>query len=478
MPLIEQELGEAFAGAVKRKANNTKKLRLAVRKTAKQVVTNSSEVMVKITGFGKGAGHVKAGLEYIGRINDRHKDDVELENDRGDVFIGRDEVDELFKSWERDFSLGRRHENQRDTVKMVLSMPENTEPEAVRNAVRAFAKDTFGHNHEYVFALHTDEPHPHCHLIVKMQGVDGKRLNPRKADLQTWREGFAENLRRFGVDAAATPRPSRGVVKKAEPSVIRHIERGDKTHKPRVSKVRAAKIKEAANELAAEAKGAPVTPKPWEAAIKARREKVRQAWLATATALEQEDTRKTFNQKEAKNERPQYDRISADEARPAQRAAALYQSNLAKSRRQTSPRAFARVRNLSGVGVVHDRRKAEMLLQPDASDRLGRQGRPDPEMRRPRAGDIGATGGAKRLTDYEGTAEENKALADRIRDFVAAMPSIETERQQIKRELAEKFTKHVEKTPTPALPPSAPGRGQKNGADQAAPKGGGKGVQR
>jgi len=137
------------------------------------------------------------------------------------------------------------------------------------------------------------------------------------------------------------------------------------------------------------------------------------------------------------------------------------------------------VRNLSGVGVVHDRRKIEMLLQSDASDRLGRQGRPDPEMRRPRAGDIGATGGAKRLTDYEGTAAENKALADRIRDFVAAMPSIETERQQIKRELAEKFTKRLEKTPTPALPLSAPEHGiQKNGADKAAPKGGGKDVQR
>ena len=472
MPLIEQELGEAFAGAVKRKANNTKKLRLAVRKTAKQVVTNSSEVMVKITGFGKGGGHVKAHLDYISR-----KGDVELENDRGEVFSGKEEVNEFFKSWEGDFSRGRRHANQRDTVHMVLSMPENTEPEAVRNAVRGFAKEAFGQNHEYVFALHTDEPHPHCHLTVKMQGVDGKRLNPRKADLQTWREGFAENLRRFGVDAAATPRPSRGVVKKAEPSVIRHIERGDKTHKPRVSKVRAAKIKEAANELAAEAKGVPVTPKPWESAIKARREKVRQAWLATATALEQEDTRKTFNQKEAKNERPQYDRINADEARPAQRAAALYQSNLAKSRRQASPRAFARVRNLSGIGVVHDGRKSEMLLQSDAPDRMGREGSPDSEMRRARTGDIGATGSAKRVTDYQGTAAENKALADRIRGFVAAMPSIDTERQQIKRELAEKFTKHVEKILPPALPPSAQER-QKNGADQAAPKGGGKDVQR
>lgn len=473
MPLIEAELGEAFAGAVKRKANNTKKLRLAVRKTAKRVVTNSSEVMVKITGFGKGGGHVKAHLDYISR-----KGDVELENDRGEVFSGKEEVNEFFKGWEGDFSRGRRHANQRDTVHMVLSMPENTEPEAVRNAVRGFAKDTFGQNHEYVFALHTDEPHPHCHLTVKMQGVNGKRLNPRKADLQTWRESFAENLRHFGVDAAATPRPSRGVIKKAEASVIRHIERGDKTHKPRVSKVRAAKIKEAANELAVEAKGVPATPKPWESAIKARQEKVRQAWLATATALEQEDTRKTFNQKEAKNERPQYDRISADDARPAQRAAALYQSNLAKSRRKASPRTFARVRNLSGLGVVHDGRKAEMLLQPDAPDRMGRQGRADSEMRRARAGDIGATGGAKRLTDYEGTTAENKALADRIRGFVAAMPGIDTEHQRIKRELAEKFTKSIQNAPTPALPTSAPDHGQKNGAGQAAPKGGGKDVQR
>lgn len=470
MSLIEQELGEAFAGAVKRKANNTKKLRFAVRKTAKQVVTNSSEVMVKITGFGKGGGHVKAHLDYISR-----KGDVELENDRGEVFSGKEEINEFFKGWEGDFSRGRRHENQRDTVHMVLSMPENTEPEAVRNAVRGFAKDTFGQNHEYVFALHTDEPHPHCHLTVKMQGVDGKRLNPRKADLQAWREGFAENLRKFGVDAAATPRPSRGVVKKAEPSVIRHIERGDKTHKPRVSKVRAAKIKEAADELSAEAKGVPATPKPWEEAIKARQQKIRRAWLAAADALEHEDTRKTFNQKEAKNERPQYDRIGADEARPTQRAAALYQSNLAKSRRQASPRAFARVRNLSGLGVVHDRGNTEMLLRPDAPDRMGRQGRADSEMRRAGTGDFGATGRVKRVTDYEGTAADNKALAGRIRGFVEAMPSIDTERQQIKRELAGKFTKRVDKGLAPA---SVPEQGQKNGADQAAPKGGEKDVQR
>jgi type IV secretory pathway VirD2 relaxase len=182
---------------------------------------------------------------------------------------------------------------------MVLSMPESTDPEAVRE----FAQTTFGKNHEYVFVLYTDEPHPHCYVTVKLLGFNGKRLNPRKADLQQ-REGFAEKLREQGVNAEATPRISRGVVKKAEPSVIRHIERGDKTHKPRIAKVKAAKIKEAADELSAEANGLSVASKPWESAIKTQQNAIRQAWLAAAV-LEQKNTRITFNQQEPHNECPQ-----------------------------------------------------------------------------------------------------------------------------------------------------------------------------
>ncbi|MDG5827073.1 relaxase/mobilization nuclease domain-containing protein (plasmid) [Xylella fastidiosa subsp. pauca] len=245
MGIIEAELGSALSPAVKRKVNNTKKL----RSTAKRVTGRSSEVMVKVTGFGKGAGHVKAHLDYITRNGK-----LEMENDRGEIFNGKEEVKEFFKDWEKDFGDGKRHKNQRDTMHMVLSMPETTDSESVKKSVREFAKATFGKNHEYVFVLHTDEPHPHCHLTVKCLGFDGIRLNPRKADLHQWREGFAEKLRDQGVEAEATPRRSRGVVKKAEPNVIRHIERGDKTHEPRVSKVKAAKVKEAAMELVAESR--------------------------------------------------------------------------------------------------------------------------------------------------------------------------------------------------------------------------------
>ncbi len=444
MTIIETELGNALNPAVKRKANNTRDL----RSEAKRVTGKASEVMVKITGFGKGAGHVKAHLDYISRNGK-----LELENDRGEIFNGKEEVKDLFKDWEKDFGDGKRRKNQRDTMHMVLSMPEGTDPESVRNATRAFTKATFGKNHEYVFALHTDEPHPHCHVTVKCLGFDGKRLNPRKDDLQQWREDFAQTLRDQGVDAEATPRRSRGVVKKAEPSVIRHIERGDETHPPRVSKVRASQIKEAAQELVAESRGVPVVAKPWEEAIKDRQKEIRSAWLAAAAALENEPINITFNNKEVRNERPNYDRSSARRERAVQRAAALYQSNLEKSGRQASPRTVASVRNLSGLGLVHNERAAKVLLQANAPDRLGKERAADPQVRWPGASAPSAHSSRGVIREYQRTADENKTLAARIRGFVDAMPGIETERDRLKRQLAQQFTKPIEQKKITGLQP-------------------------
>lgn len=462
MAIIESELGSALHAAVKRKSNNTRNL----RSEAKRVTGGSSEVMVKVTGFGKGAGHVKAHLDYISRNGK-----LELENDRGEIFNGKEEIKDFFKDWEKDFGDGQRHKNQRDTMHMVLSMPETIDAESVKNAVREFTKTTFGKNHEYVFALHTDEPHPHCHVTVKCLGFDGTRLNPRKADLQEWREGFADKLRDQGVDAVATPRSSRGVVKKAEPNVIRHIERGDKTHEPRVSKVMAAKIKEAAQELSAEAKGLPVTSKPWEESIKAKQQEIRRSWLNVAEVIEHENTRKTFNQKEAHNERPNYERISPEQARAGQRATAVYQSNLAKFGRKTPPRTLSSVRNLSSSRVVQHERAAKVLLRENAHDRMGRQRTADIEMRRARAGDSSDPRREERIKGYQPTAEENKALAASIRGFVAAMPPIDTERHKIKRDLARKFTNQIEKNQIANIEPvQKSNAAQKNSAEPAAPK--------
>ena len=68
-------------------------------------------------------------------------------------------------------------------------------------------------------ALHAEEKgkhgmHPHVHLVVKAEHeYGGPRLNPRKADLQRWRERFAEYLTELGVAATATRREDRGFVK-------------------------------------------------------------------------------------------------------------------------------------------------------------------------------------------------------------------------------------------------------------------------
>ena len=287
MSLIEAELRKALEPTVRRKANTTRNFRAIANRLTARNATSSSEVMVKITGFGKGGSHVRSHLDYIARNGK-----LELENDRGEVFDTQAKVREYFKDWEADLGNSKRHKNQRDTMHLVLSMPETTDPEAVRGAARAFAKELYGHNHEYVMALHhpgndKDSKQPHVHLSVKCLGFDETRLNPGRADLQHWRETFAEKLRDIGVDATATPRKSRGIVKKAERSVIQHIVTGDKTHPPRTSIAKQAREAEAARELSHELQGIPMAPTPWEQAVAVKQGEIRLAWLAAAKAIEE-----------------------------------------------------------------------------------------------------------------------------------------------------------------------------------------------
>ncbi len=42
--------------------------------------------------------------------------------------------------------------------------------------------------------LHEDTNSPHVHLAVRVERMDGVRLNPRPTDLRRWRERFAANL--------------------------------------------------------------------------------------------------------------------------------------------------------------------------------------------------------------------------------------------------------------------------------------------
>ena len=151
----------------------------------------------------------------------------------------------------------------RESFHLVLSMPEGTDELAVKRAARDFAAREFS-GHAYVMAQHTFETdpdpepsrHPHVHLIVKARGDDLVRLNPRKADLQRWREGFAQALNEHGIDAAATKRMQRLQRQRGEKQAVREIRDNGRVLErigkaPRSADVKAASIAKERRVLAA-----------------------------------------------------------------------------------------------------------------------------------------------------------------------------------------------------------------------------------
>jgi len=189
-------------------AEQAQRVRERVARTARKV----PEVMVKITSSCRGMKQIGRHLDYISR-----KGQIDLEDQDGLIVRGKDPLKDLKSDWR----MGGPEEiaddsTRRDTLNIVFSMPAHTDEVSMKRAVRAFAAAEF-EGHQYVFAYHTqatdpdpDPPaHPHVHLSVKTLGLNGRRLNPRKADLQRWREGFAEQLRAHGIEANATSRLAR-----------------------------------------------------------------------------------------------------------------------------------------------------------------------------------------------------------------------------------------------------------------------------
>jgi hypothetical protein len=110
-------------------------------------------------------------------------------------------------------------------------MPAGTPPKAVLAAARNFLREEFTLKHRYAFVLHTDEPHPHVHAVVKAVSEQGERLHIKKHTLRRWRQEFARHLREQGIEANATERAPRGVSKTTKHDAIyRAARRGDSWH--------------------------------------------------------------------------------------------------------------------------------------------------------------------------------------------------------------------------------------------------------
>lgn len=110
-------------------------------------------------------------------------------------------------------------------------MPPRMPPDKLEADVRTWARETLP-EHDWLMARHDDTDHPHVHVTVRAVGRSGLRLAPGPFDLQQWRERFARELRRLGVEAEATPRQARGQVRKSSGIAVTKI--GQRGLEPRV----------------------------------------------------------------------------------------------------------------------------------------------------------------------------------------------------------------------------------------------------
>jgi len=141
---------------------------------------------------------------------------LEIENERGEKLEGREALRDLGDEWRLGGTLINDVGYRREAFNIMLSMPRGVDPLSVQRAAREFAQSEFA-GHKYVMVLHDHQANPHVHLSVRAESSQGKRLNPRKADLSRWRQTFAEKLRGWGVEAEASARIVRGQGRDSEP---------------------------------------------------------------------------------------------------------------------------------------------------------------------------------------------------------------------------------------------------------------------
>ena len=107
-----------------------------IRHRIEAIVRRAPQVMVKVTGGGRGMKATAAHFRYITR-NGR----LEIEDDRGAVEHGKEALHDIERQWRFGGAyigdLGQR----REAFNVMLSMPRGTDPESVRFAARGVREE-------------------------------------------------------------------------------------------------------------------------------------------------------------------------------------------------------------------------------------------------------------------------------------------------------------------------------------------------
>ncbi|MEJ0034831.1 MAG: relaxase/mobilization nuclease domain-containing protein [Gammaproteobacteria bacterium] len=244
---------------------------------ATRTVRGVPEVVIKVSGGARTIRGVAAHLEYL-------ETRADLETDDGAVLAEKGLGPELLKGWDLEIDEIRRHTSRAIAAgrkppklvhNLVFSMPKGTPPDRLHKAVHKFAVEKLGLQHRYAMALHTDQAHPHVHVVVKAVSERGERLNIRRATLREWRRDFAQYLREYGVEANATERAVRGTHHpRHRDGIFRAARRGESTF-----------IRERVESIARDLSGGSLPVEHGQARLLRTRREVERGWLVLAGML-------------------------------------------------------------------------------------------------------------------------------------------------------------------------------------------------
>ncbi|MHB1829085.1 MAG: relaxase/mobilization nuclease domain-containing protein [Steroidobacteraceae bacterium] len=257
------------------------RIRLSLEEIAQigRAVRRTPEVMVKV--LSKNSNDLRSvarHFHYIGR-----RGELELETDEGSRPHGKAAGQQIVEDWDLDLEKDRRDSllsagsgrAPKLVHKIMLSMPPGTPAKGVLQAARTFAREEFALKHRYALVLHTDEPHPHVHLVVKAVSEQGVRLNISKAILRDWRRAFAWHLREQGIAANATERAVRGQTQTPKlDGIYRAAQRGVSSH-----------MRFRVHSVAAELATGGLRAEPKKSQLLRTRRAVERGWQSVADAL-------------------------------------------------------------------------------------------------------------------------------------------------------------------------------------------------
>lgn len=251
-----------------------------------RAVHRTPEVMVKVLTRGaQNLGAVRRHFEYLNR-----KGVLEIETDDGQRLSGKGVERTLLDDWDLDIEEDRRRSNldahpgrspPKLVHKVLFSMPPGTPPQKVLEAVKNFAREEFWSKYRYAMVLHTDEPHPHVHMVIKAVSEQGKRLHIRKATLRGWRHEFARDLRALGVPANSTERAVRGESRSPKlDGIYRAEQRGESW-----------RVRARVEEVGREAFSGRLRTEPGKKALTETRKAVERGWWEASEILARQDQR-------------------------------------------------------------------------------------------------------------------------------------------------------------------------------------------